>query len=92
MVSEPMRTRYRTAALAGRVFCLALILILAAGQRPAQAAEDAEKLYADNCAVCHGADRGGYIAPARNRDSLRRLTEAQLVAKVVTIGLDDGAP
>jgi len=82
-----MRTRYRVATLAGSSFCLALILILAAGQRPARAAEDAEKLYADNCAVCHGADLGGYIAPALNKDSLRRFSEGQLADKAIFGGI-----
>ena len=26
--------------------------------------DEAEQLFADHCAVCHGADRGGYIGPA----------------------------
>ncbi len=31
----------------------------------------AERLFAQHCAVCHGADRGGYIGPALNRDETR---------------------
>jgi DNA-binding beta-propeller fold protein YncE len=42
---------------------------------------EAEQLYADYCAVCHGADRGGYIGPALNSDQTE-LTEAQISAKI----------
>jgi len=41
----------------------------------------AERLYADHCAVCHGADRGGYIGPALNSDQTR-LTQEQVSAKI----------
>ena len=47
--------------------------------------EEAEQLYADNCAVCHGADRGGYIGPALNSDETK-LTEAQIGAKILEGG------
>lgn len=56
---------------------------LAAG--PALAAPDverAERVYAEHCAVCHGADRGGYIGPALNRDQAR-LGAAQIDAFIV---------
>jgi mono/diheme cytochrome c family protein len=41
----------------------------------------AEQLYADHCAVCHGADRGGYIAPALNSDQTQ-LTPEQVRGKI----------
>jgi len=43
--------------------------------------DEAERLYADHCAVCHGADRGGYIGPALNSDQTE-LTQAQVSAKI----------
>jgi mono/diheme cytochrome c family protein/DNA-binding beta-propeller fold protein YncE len=43
--------------------------------------DKAERLYADHCAVCHGADRGGYIGPALNSDQTK-LTQAQISAKI----------
>jgi mono/diheme cytochrome c family protein len=43
--------------------------------------DKAEQLYADHCAVCHGADRGGYIGPALNSDQTK-LTEEQISAKI----------
>jgi DNA-binding beta-propeller fold protein YncE len=46
----------------------------------------AEAQFARHCAVCHGADRGGYIAPALNRD------ETKLSAAVVAQKIVGGAP
>lgn len=43
--------------------------------------DEAERLFAEHCAVCHGADRGGYIAPGLNRDETE-LTAAQVDAKI----------
>ena len=43
--------------------------------------DKAERLYADHCAVCHGADRGGYIGPALNSDQTK-LTQDQISAKI----------
>ncbi len=37
----------------------------------AQAGDNAHKLYMDNCASCHGADHGGYLAPALNSETLK---------------------
>lgn len=46
----------------------------------------AEAVFAQHCAVCHGADRGGYIAPALNRD------ETKLSPSVVGQKIVGGAP
>lgn len=42
----------------------------------------AERLFAQHCAVCHGADRGGYIAPALNRDQTK-LSRAMVEQTIV---------
>jgi nitrite reductase (NO-forming)/hydroxylamine reductase len=42
----------------------------------------AEQLFAQHCSVCHGADRGGYIAPALNRDETK-LSRAVVEQKIV---------
>ncbi|MCK4675913.1 MAG: cytochrome c, partial [Gammaproteobacteria bacterium] len=47
--------------------------------------DEAEQLYADHCAVCHGVDRGGYIGPALNSDQTK-LTQAQVSAKILEGG------
>ena len=41
----------------------------------------AERLFERHCAVCHGADRGGYIGPALNRDETK-LNRAQVDGKI----------
>jgi len=46
----------------------------------------AEKLFEQHCAVCHGADRGGYIGPALNRDETK-LTRREIAGKILA-----GAP
>jgi nitrite reductase (NO-forming)/hydroxylamine reductase len=47
--------------------------------------DETERLYADHCAVCHGADRGGYIGPALNSEQTK-LTQAQISAKIIEGG------
>jgi mono/diheme cytochrome c family protein/DNA-binding beta-propeller fold protein YncE len=67
----------------------AAVLGAAALAVPALAAPDferAERVYAERCAVCHGADRGGYIGPALNRDQTR-LSAVQVEALIA-----DGNP
>lgn len=66
---------------------LAVVALVLAAPAPVTATEDGETLYRDNCAVCHGAAFGGYIGPALNQESLRRMTEAQVVAKAKTGGV-----
>jgi len=51
----------------------------------------AERLYADHCAVCHGADRGGYIGPALNSDQTK-LTEKQISTKIQIGGVTSLMP
>jgi len=50
------------------------------------------ELFQDHCAVCHGADRGGYIAPALNSESLRTFTPGMLESKIITGGLETLMP
>ncbi|HHJ18832.1 MAG TPA: c-type cytochrome [Gammaproteobacteria bacterium] len=61
------------------------LLLITASVSQAENFDEAERLYADNCAVCHGADRGGYIGPALNRDQTR-LTRKQISAKIIEGG------
>jgi mono/diheme cytochrome c family protein/DNA-binding beta-propeller fold protein YncE len=64
-----------------------LAALLAAGCLMADAGfDEAEQLFADHCAVCHGADRGGYIAPALNSD------ETLLNADQVRGRIETGVP
>ncbi|HMN21852.1 MAG TPA: cytochrome D1 domain-containing protein [Ottowia sp.] len=43
----------------------------------------AERLFAQHCAVCHGADRGGYIGPALNRDETT-LSRGDIAGKILS--------
>lgn len=60
------------------------VLAWAAVAFPAEALDvrRAEALYTQHCAVCHGADRGGYIGPALHRDAIK-LTKAQVAGRIV---------
>lgn len=62
-------------------------VILTPVEMHAADAGTAKDVYGARCAVCHGADRGGYIGPALNREALKRFTEGQLVAKIKTGGV-----
>ena len=42
------------------------------------------KLYMDNCASCHGADHGGYLAPALNQDTLKGRSPTALRTLIMT--------
>ena len=46
---------------------------------PAWAASDAERLYADHCAECHGSDRLGGMGPALLPENLHRLKREKAV-------------
>ncbi len=54
--------------------------------------EDAEGIFAKNCAVCHGADRGGFIGPALTKEALKPLSEAALRTMITTGVMDTLMP
>ncbi|HMM53737.1 MAG TPA: cytochrome D1 domain-containing protein [Candidatus Desulfobacillus sp.] len=66
----------RGARLVAATLCLTAPSVFAATDFAA-----AERLFAEHCAVCHGADRGGYIGPALNRDETK-LSPAEVNAKI----------
>lgn len=61
-----------------------LLLAVAPALTSAQNLQRAEQLFTQHCAVCHGADRGGYIGPALNSDDTK-LSRAD-VAKIILGG------
>jgi len=74
------RSANHTKHVIATILCITTLL----GMPSASWAEDfdeAERLYADHCAVCHGADRGGYIGPALNSDQTE-LTQAQIKSRI----------
>jgi len=74
------RPRYILAS----VLCVSAVLGMWSTVRAADF-DEAERLYSDHCAVCHGADRGGYIGPALNSEETN-LTEEQISTKILTGG------
>lgn len=75
-----MHTKLMTAATL-------LVSVSAAWAAPGQDYTKANQLFQTNCAVCHGADRGGYIAPALNSDRLVQ-SEISLRGTIMT-GIPD---
>ena len=78
-------TRYRVAAkvvlpaiLAGAFLIVPWVGAMAGEQ------EEAEGIFVKNCVVCHGADRGGYIAPALTKENLKPLSEAAIRTMMTT--------
>ncbi len=61
-----------------RLLCASLLSALLAGPLSAAAAAEgeAEKLYAEHCAACHGADRLGGMGPALLPETLSRLRKS----------------
>jgi len=49
-------------------------------------------LYEDNCASCHGSDRGGFIAPALNSESLKGRSPTSLRSLIMTGSFDTLMP
>lgn len=66
--------------IAAAILWTATLAGMAAAAR-AENFEEAERVFAEHCAVCHGADRGGYIGPALNRDETK-LSRAEVNAKI----------
>ncbi|MCL4747821.1 MAG: nitrite reductase [Burkholderiaceae bacterium] len=67
---------------------MAALLIIVATPTVSQTfdVDRAERVFAQHCAVCHGADRGGYLAPALNRD------ETKLSPAIIEQKIAGGAP
>ncbi|MDN4984044.1 cytochrome D1 domain-containing protein [Bradyrhizobium sp. WYCCWR 13022] len=61
---------------------IAVALTACALAGPASAEPDAAKLFAENCAECHGADRLGRLGPALLPENLGRLTGARAAAVI----------
>ncbi len=72
-------------ALAAALLGAGLIALLPQSQARAQAL-DAEGLYAEHCASCHGADRLGGQGPALLPQNLRRLSKEK-AAQAISAGL-----
>ena len=74
----PLRT-FASLAVKGFVLLAAMLSVTV------QAAPDVNKLYAEHCASCHGADRLGGIGPALLPENLERLRRPEAI-KTITQG------
>jgi mono/diheme cytochrome c family protein len=81
MAALPSRHFGEPAMRRSRPFELALLVVFALAG-PAHTEPDAAKLYAEHCAVCHGADRLGGQGPALLPENLGRLTGARASAVI----------
>jgi len=68
-----------------RFEAIRIVLALLALTGPAFAEPDAAKLFTDNCAECHGADRLGRLGPALLPENLGRMMGAK-AASVIAAG------
>jgi len=50
----------------------------------AKTTDSVKQLYMDNCASCHGADHGGYLAPALNSETLKGRSPTVLRSTIMT--------
>ena len=48
---------------------------------------DPEELFANNCAACHGMDRGGYIGPGLNKETHGEV-DPETLASIIASGVD----
>ncbi len=62
----------------------AATMLLSSGAVQADSDGKAHQLYQENCASCHGADHGGYLAPALNSDSLKGRSPTALRSLIMT--------
>ncbi len=68
---------------------IAMLLCWSGGlQAGNDTAEKAQRLYRDNCGSCHGADYGGYLAPALNAETLKGRSPTAL-RTVIMVGSFD---
>ncbi len=60
----------KTVQLTSTLLAGCVVLLLSSASIQA-ASDNMHQLYQDNCASCHGADHGGYLAPALNSETLK---------------------
>jgi nitrite reductase (NO-forming)/hydroxylamine reductase len=75
----------------------ALVLALHAGavvaaEDPLITVERGAKIFEENCASCHGADLGGYLAPALNKERLKGRSPTSLRSTILAGSFDTLMP
>ena len=67
-----------------RFFSFVITLFIFSSSLHAKTTDKGHQLYMDNCASCHGADHGGYIAPALNAETLKGRSPTVLRSTIMT--------
>ena len=79
-----------------RALGTALLAILAGGalaaEDPMVNAQRGAKVFEENCASCHGADLGGYLAPALNKERLKGRSPTSLRSTIMAGSFDTLMP
>ncbi len=85
------QTRLRL--LIGGAMLLALPAgVTSAAEDPPASVERGAKVFEENCASCHGADLGGYLAPALNKEQLKGRSPTVLRSLIMTGSFDTLMP
>ncbi len=70
--------------LKNRLIPIAAIVLSISGVSVHASSDNMHALYQDNCASCHGADHGGYLAPALNAETLKGRSPTALRSLIMT--------
>lgn len=63
-----------------------------AAENPQVTAERGARVFEENCSSCHGADLGGYLAPALNKDRLKGRSPTSLRSTIMAGSFDTLMP
>ena len=90
MTVDTPKTRSRQAL--GSALLALLMGVAMAAEDPAVNAQRGAKVFEENCASCHGADLGGYLAPALNKERLKGRSPTSLRTMVMAGSFDTLMP
>ncbi len=75
-----------------KILSTAVLAALSFGTNAADDNHKMNSLYQENCASCHGADFGGYLAPALNAETLKGRSPTALRSLIMTGSFDTLMP
>ena len=75
-----------------KILSTAVFTVLSLSVNASDDAHHSNQLYQENCASCHGADQGGYLAPALNADTLKGRSPTALRSIIMTGSFDTLMP
>ena len=70
--------------LISKFLSFVITLFIFSSSLHAKTTNSAHQLYMDNCASCHGADHGGYLAPPLNAETLKGRSPTVLRSTIMT--------